>query len=101
MQANVARFSLYLTLLDYVDNTGIDALHALAKPSRVFPALTDNVLANDVFTINTGNATDIGRFTHVIQQFLRHARLQTTAIYTKVDYDTLRTIARPWPGGAA
>ncbi len=36
-----------------------------------------------------------------IQQFLRHARLQTTAIYTKVDYDTLRTIARPWPGGAA
>ena len=36
-----------------------------------------------------------------IQQFLRHARLQTTAIYAKVDYDTLRTIARPWPGGAA
>ena len=36
-----------------------------------------------------------------IQQFLRHARLQTTAIYTKVDYKTLRTIARPWPGGAA
>ena len=36
-----------------------------------------------------------------IQQFLRHARLQTTAIYAKVDYDTLCTIARPWPGGAA
>ena len=36
-----------------------------------------------------------------IQQFLRHARLQTTAIYAKVDYDTLRTIARRWPGGVA
>ena len=36
-----------------------------------------------------------------IQQFLRHDRLQTTAIYAKVDYDALRTIARPWPGGAA
>ena len=32
---------------------------------------------------------------------LRHARLQTTAIYAKVDHDALRTIARPWPGGAA
>lgn len=36
-----------------------------------------------------------------IQHFLRHARLQTTAIYSKVDHDALRTIARPWPGGAA
>ena len=36
-----------------------------------------------------------------IQNFLRHARLQTTAIYAKVDHDALRTIARPWPGGTA
>ena len=36
-----------------------------------------------------------------IQQFLRHDRLQTTAIYAQVDDDALRTIARPWPGGAA
>ena len=36
-----------------------------------------------------------------IQHFLRHARQQTTAIYAKVDHDALRTIARPWPGGAA
>ncbi len=36
-----------------------------------------------------------------IQHFLRHTRLQTTAIYAKVDYHALRTIARPWPGGAA
>jgi site-specific recombinase XerD len=36
-----------------------------------------------------------------IKQVLRHARAQTTAIYAKVDRDALRTIARPWPGGAA
>lgn len=36
-----------------------------------------------------------------IQDFLRHARMQTTAIYTKVNRDALRTIARPWPGGVA
>jgi integrase/recombinase XerD len=36
-----------------------------------------------------------------IQQLLRHARAQTTAIYAKVDRDALRTIARPWLGGAA
>jgi integrase/recombinase XerD len=36
-----------------------------------------------------------------IGQLLRHRRTLTTAIYAKVDRDTLRTIARPWPGDAA
>jgi integrase/recombinase XerD len=36
-----------------------------------------------------------------IGQLLRHRRGLTTAIYAKVDRDTLRTIARPWPGDAA
>lgn len=35
-----------------------------------------------------------------IGQLLRHRRAGTTAIYAKVDRDALRTIARPWPGGA-
>lgn len=35
-----------------------------------------------------------------ISQLLRHHRALTTAIYAKVDRDALRTIARPWPGGA-
>ena len=34
-------------------------------------------------------------------QVLRHARLQTTAIYAKIDFAALRGLARPWPGGAA
>jgi integrase/recombinase XerD len=35
-----------------------------------------------------------------IGQLLRHRRAETTAIYAKVDWDTLRLIARPWPEGA-
>jgi len=33
-----------------------------------------------------------------IGQVLRHRATLTTAIYAKVDRDTLRTLARPWPG---
>ncbi|HEY2831960.1 MAG TPA: tyrosine-type recombinase/integrase [Sporichthyaceae bacterium] len=36
-----------------------------------------------------------------VGQVLRHHRALTTATYAKVDRDTLRTLARPWPGGAA
>ena len=35
-----------------------------------------------------------------IGQLLRHRRVETTAIYAKVDEGTLRLIARPWPEGA-
>jgi integrase/recombinase XerD len=35
-----------------------------------------------------------------IGQLLRHRRVETTAIYAKVDRDTLCLIARPWPEGA-
>nr|WP_198144870.1 tyrosine-type recombinase/integrase [Pseudorhodobacter aquimaris] len=34
-----------------------------------------------------------------IGQLLRHSRAETTAIYAKVDRDSLRLIARPWPEG--
>jgi integrase/recombinase XerD len=36
-----------------------------------------------------------------VGQLLRHARLSTSAIYSKVDLDRLRGLARPWPGAAA
>jgi len=32
---------------------------------------------------------------------LRHRHVDTTAIYAKVDFAALRTLAQPWPGGAA
>ena len=41
-----------------------------------------------------GTLTEVG-------QVLRHAQLQTTAIYAKIDRAALRGLARPWPGGAA
>jgi site-specific recombinase XerD len=33
-----------------------------------------------------------------ISQVLRHRDLATTAIYAKIDLDSLRMVARPWPG---
>ena len=36
-----------------------------------------------------------------IADILRHRSLDTTAIYAKVDIARLRSIAQPWPGGAA
>lgn len=36
-----------------------------------------------------------------IGHVLRHRHVDTTAIYAKVDFVRLRTLAQPWPGGAA
>lgn len=33
-----------------------------------------------------------------ISELLRHRSQNTTQIYTKVDFETLREVARPWPG---
>lgn len=35
-----------------------------------------------------------------IAQLLRHQSIETTTIYAKVDFEMLRSIALPWPGGA-
>jgi site-specific recombinase XerD len=36
-----------------------------------------------------------------VGQILRHADVATSAIYAKVDYRSLGTLAQPWPGSAA
>jgi len=36
-----------------------------------------------------------------IGQVLRHRRASSTSIYAKVDREVLRSLAQPWPGGAA
>lgn len=36
-----------------------------------------------------------------VAQVLRHQAVETTAIYAKVDHTALRSLAQPWPGGAA
>jgi integrase/recombinase XerD len=43
---------------------------------------------------NGASLTEIG-------EVLRHQHIETTRIYAKVDQDTLRTLALPWPGGDA
>lgn len=40
-----------------------------------------------------------GATIEAIGAFLRHRSITTTAHYAKVDTDTLRLIAQPWPGG--
>jgi site-specific recombinase XerD len=35
-----------------------------------------------------------------VGQILRHRNIASTVIYAKVDHARLRTLARPWPGGA-
>jgi site-specific recombinase XerD len=42
-----------------------------------------------------------GASLHAVAEALRHRSVDTTAIYAKVDYEALRTLARPWPGGGA
>ena len=36
-----------------------------------------------------------------VGQLLRHRDLKTTAVYAKVDRNTLRSLTRPWPGDLA
>jgi site-specific recombinase XerD len=56
-------------------------------PHRMRHALATNMLSHGVELID-------------ISQVLRHRDLATTAIYAKVDLDSLRTLAQPWPGAA-
>jgi site-specific recombinase XerD len=42
-----------------------------------------------------------GASLRLIGELLRHQDPDTTRIYAKVDVKALRTLAQPWPGGAA
>jgi len=60
--ANVARFSLYLTLLEYVGRAPIEDLMIAAGDTKFLPPLSDNIVCADSFTTPFGQA----RFTHVV-----------------------------------
>ena len=64
--ANVTRFSLYLTLLDYIENASIAELKYMAGSFRVFPALDANVLDRDLFSMTAAELGRLGRFSHVV-----------------------------------
>lgn len=60
--ANVCRFSLYLTLLDYVGRAPIEKLIKAAGDEKFLPDLSKNLYSSDAF------ATEIvpARYTHVV-----------------------------------
>jgi site-specific recombinase XerD len=57
---------------------------------RVGPHRLRHALAAELLRQGAGLAA--------ISQVLRHQDLATTALYAKVDLDTLRHVAQPWPG---
>jgi site-specific recombinase XerD len=59
---------------------------------RVGPHRLRHALAAELLRQGAGLAA--------ISQVLRHQDLATTALYAKVDLDTLRQVAQPWPGTA-
>ena len=66
-----------------------------AGMERVGPHRLRHTLASDLLRAGTPLAQ--------IAPILRHASVATTAIYAKIDRESLRALARPWPtaGGAA
>lgn len=60
--ANVCRFSLYLTMLDYVGRAPIEVLAAAADDVKFLPALDANILTANAFSLAKGNRG----YTHVI-----------------------------------
>lgn len=64
--ANVCRFSLYLTLLDYISGANITALAKMARGTQVFPPLMNNIISQDVFAVQSEGPDSVGRFTHVV-----------------------------------
>lgn len=60
--ANVCRFSLYLTLLEYVGRATIDELVIAAGSEKFLPDLTKNIVSADAFGMPLGQ----GKFSHVV-----------------------------------
>jgi hypothetical protein len=60
--ANVCRFSLYLTLLDYVGGAPIETLRETFGEEKFLPTLAENIHAADAFSSPFGGR----RFTHVV-----------------------------------
>ncbi len=84
------------------------APHQALSPTRVSTIVADAARRAGIGRVHSHRlrhtaATELlrsGASLPEIGQILRHRRVETTAIYAKVDRDTLRLIARPWPEGA-
>lgn len=73
-------------------NDVVERACARAGLPRVGPHRLRHALAGELLRRGAGLVA--------ISQVLRHQDLATTALYAKVDLDTLRRVARPWPGAS-
>ena len=71
---------------------------ALSYDEHAIEIVDITALERDGFTNTHPGA---GASLDEIAQVLRHRSHDTTAIYAKVDRNALRTVIRPWPGGAS
>ena len=70
---------------------------AASKRAGVDPAVSAHRLRHTAATEMLRAGAGLGE----VGQVLRHRSQLTTAVYAKVDVDSLRTIAQTWPRGAA
>jgi hypothetical protein len=62
--ANVARFSLYLTMLDYLPHVTLGNVQAAMEGERLFPDLLDRLIVRDTFRRLPGGMRNVA--THVV-----------------------------------
>mgnify|MGYP001477526794 CR=1 FL=1 len=74
-----------VTVIDVLRRAGIDS-----------PFKGAHLLRHTLATQMLGRGASLAE----IGQILRHRSPQTTTIYAKVDLDSLRALALPWPGSA-
>jgi len=70
---------------------------AASKRAGVTPAVNAHRLRHTAATEMLRAGAGLGE----VGQVLRHRSQLTTAVYAKVNVDSLRTIAQSWPRGAA
>lgn len=63
---NVARFSLYLTLLDYLNGLSLEEINEALGGDRLFPTLDTNLLCRDFFSSDPTPPEFPSEFTHVL-----------------------------------
>lgn len=85
-------------------STGLSATHAIIHVARTalrragisVPRMGAHLFRHSLATGMLGRGASLEE----IGQLLRHRSPNTTAVYAKVDVETLRSLALPWPGGA-
>ena len=81
-----------------ISASGVTAIaqHALRRARIPVSRLGAHVFRHTVATLLVQHGVSM----KAVADVLGHAQLETTAIYAKLDVETLATVALPWPGGA-